>query len=190
MSRLAFPTVIVTLLLALATTSAMSTLTHFENFSAPHLTEQALITGQAHRFYMAAETWRRFPDAPRPVAAFIDLRAMTAMAALIATIVVVGRVRRRASFTTIGLLCLLSAAIPYSAGMIALRRNIIPDHAGPWLMTMLLSALYGSLACAVLAALDTGWVLKITNNMRRFSRRSRSFRAERIAPPDKTRIES
>ena len=71
--------------------SAVRMLSELTEFSAPHLTETNIVTGRAHHFYLARETWQRFPSLPWPILAFIDLRALGIMAVAISAAVYVGR---------------------------------------------------------------------------------------------------
>ena len=139
---------------AALTTSAVRTLAEFTGFSVPHLTKSNLVTGKAHHVYLADETWQRFPAAPWPMAPLIDLRAFGIVAAVVLAVIYVGRFTLRLPWSVAGLCVMAASALPYALGARILASNTALATAGPWLATMLMSLLYGSVACAVLALLD------------------------------------
>lgn len=153
MNSLRTCSLIVAMALLLSTMAAVSMLKNLTGPSEPHLTEQIILTGQVHHFYMAAETWRNFPHEPGPIALYVDFTALGVMGAFIGAIVMLGR-RRRISWTLLGWAVVLSAAIPYVVGLYALRDNVVPERAGPWMATMLMSVLYAAIALSVLTVVD------------------------------------
>ena len=62
--------------------------------------------------------------------------------------------RRHVSPMAAGVISLLSGALPYLAGMLALHGNEVAERAGPWLATMLLGLLYGGIGCLAFCAYD------------------------------------
>ena len=145
---------VVALFVASITTSAVRMLKDLTEFTAPHLTESNIVTGKVHHFYLAHETWQRFPTLPWPISVFIDLRALGIMAVAILVVIYVGRLTLRMPYSAVGLFALSTAALPYAFGAITLANNAVPENAGPRLAIMLLSVLYGSAACAILALMD------------------------------------
>ena len=142
----------ISLFVVLATASAMTTLGGITEPHPPHLTAENLLTGNAHHLYLADETCADFPSRPWPLAKVVSFRAFGMMAVLVGAAVWIGR-RMGLGFghPLIAAGCLLSAAIPYAIGFAALADNRELERVGPWLSTMLLSILYGGIACAVLA---------------------------------------
>jgi hypothetical protein len=144
--------VVLALVVALATTSAQTTLAHFDELRSPLLTEEAMRTGQAHLLYVAPETWIHFPGEVFAILRYVHMYALVAMAALLAIVFWAGRRLGLApGHPAVALSCLASAAIPWAVGRAALAENVVTENAGWWLSLMLLSVLYGALACGILA---------------------------------------
>ena len=141
---------IVALFLSSVTVSMTNMISNLSEFSPPHLTKDIVVSGKAHHFLLAQKTWEHFPPRPWPLFRFVDLRALGLMAVAMSCVYIVARVRMRWSYSMVGLLCLIASAVPYSLGAVALSNNTVPENAGPWLVTMLLGVLYGSMTCGVL----------------------------------------
>ena len=67
---------VVAAFVGIMTMCTVDMLRNLAGFSAPHLTESNIVTGKVHHFYLAAETWKRFPAMPWPISMFIELRAL------------------------------------------------------------------------------------------------------------------
>lgn len=148
--RLATVTILIAaIVVGSITTTAISLLVNLshDDMVPPHLTHDNLVTGKAHHLFLASQMWQRYPAPPTPFMAYVDLRSGLIMLFIAGGAMCLGRCIYRWSYSLVGLICLLSGAIPYTVGTATLADNTAPETAGPWLACMLLSVLYGSLIC-------------------------------------------
>jgi hypothetical protein len=129
---------------ALATTSAQTTLFRFDELGSSLLRVVELRTGQAHLLYVAAETRSYLPGDVLWILWHVHWSAFGAMAVLVAIVLWSGRrLGLAAGYPPVSAACLLSAAIPYAVGAIVLADNAVTENAGWRLSLMLMSVLYG-----------------------------------------------
>jgi ABC-type sulfate transport system permease subunit len=152
--------VILALLMAGLAISTISMLTQLEQYQPPHVTESILARGQIFHLFLAEATWQNFPALPFPLMNYLDLPVFVFVAMVIAAVFLVNRYKLRVTLTTSGLLALAFSLTPCFAGMMFLSTNSDAGASGPWLAAMILSILYGSLACSLFAGLDVMQLVK------------------------------
>lgn len=146
----------------------------------PPLTLHALTTGQVHRFYLAPQTWSALGQVG-PTIFWIDQPSLVYITLMTAGITWLGRRRTRLSFSALGMIGLLSAAVMYIAGAIALRNNADPSGAGPWLAKMIMSQFYAGVVCVAYAAIDWYGPDKLVSRARLVCRTPAQRRHDRMA---------
>jgi hypothetical protein len=98
--------------------------------------------------------WSRYPAAPSHLSSLVSTRAfLTTVPLILAALCLPHALRRRSFPLSIGI-CVVVAAVPYVAGMVALHDNTVPEKVGPWLSIMFLGPLYVLVVCAFVCVVE------------------------------------
>jgi len=140
---------VVVLVCASVVVNVMDWLHHVEGSDA---SLAGLIRGELGPVFLTARVWQRLPVASPSF--LVDWRAFLVSAAFVALSVWVVRVHFKRSWLATGVCVLVAVGPVYVGARFALWENTDPSRAGPWLALVLLTLLYGLLACAVFAVVE------------------------------------